>query len=51
MKRNDVLRFIVNHRSLDKFFSQFRWFNNLVIKRAKEIIWDITEPQTDGNKE
>lgn len=39
MKRNDVLRFIINRRSLNKFFSHFKWYNNLVIKRATEIIW------------
>lgn len=38
MKRNDILRFIINHRSLEKFFSHFRWYNDLVIKRAREII-------------
>ena len=45
MKRNDILRFIIKHRSLDRFFSHFKWFNDLVIKRAKEIIWSISDPQ------
>lgn len=40
MKRNDVLRFVINHKSLEKFFSHFRWYNDLVIKRAREIILD-----------
>lgn len=31
MKRNNILRFIINHRSLNKFFSH-------LIKRAREII-------------
>lgn len=43
MKRNDVLRFIISHRSLYKFFSHFRWYNNLVIKRAREIIQNISD--------
>lgn len=38
MKRNDVLRFIIKHRSLEKFFNHFRWYKNLVRKRAREII-------------
>jgi len=51
MKRNDVLRFIINHRSLYKFFSHFSWFNDLVIKRAQEIIWNISESSESGDKE
>ena len=43
MKRNDVLRFIISHRSFYKFFSHFRWHNNLVIKRAREIIQNISD--------
>ena len=43
MKRNDVLRFIIKHRRLHKIFSHFRWFNDLVIKRALEIIWGESE--------
>ena len=42
MKRNDVLRFIIKHRSLEKFFSHFRWYRNLVKKRAQEIIIEST---------
>lgn len=38
MKRNDILRFIIKHRRLDKFFSHFKWYHNLIIKRAREII-------------
>lgn len=38
MKRNAVLRFIVNHKSLNKFFMHFRWYNNLLEKKALEII-------------
>ena len=40
MRRNSILRFIIDHRSLDRFFSHFKWYNNLVIKRAREIIDD-----------
>lgn len=47
MKRNDVLRFIINHKSLYKFFSHFRWFNDFVIKRAKEIIWAESEVRNE----
>lgn len=39
MKRNDVLRFIIKHRGLEKFFSHFRWYKDLVNKRAREIIF------------
>lgn len=38
MKKNDILRFIIRHRKLDKFFEHFKWYNNLVIRRAQEII-------------
>lgn len=38
MKRNDVLRFIIKHRKLDKFFGHFKWYRNLIVKRAREII-------------
>ncbi len=38
MKRNSILKFIIDHKSLDKFFSHFKWYNNLIIKRAREII-------------
>lgn len=41
MKRNSILKFIIDHRSLDKFFSRFKWYNNLIIKRAREIIDDV----------
>lgn len=38
MKRNDILRFIVNHKVTYKFFFRFKWFEKLMIKRAREII-------------
>ena len=44
MKRNDILRFIINHKILYKFFTRFKWFNDLAIKRAREIIWNTNEP-------
>ena len=38
MKRNNILRFIINNKHLYKFFMSFEWFRNLCIKRAREII-------------
>ena len=38
MKRNDILRFIINNKYLDRVFTQFKWFNALIVKRAREII-------------
>ena len=38
MKRNDILRFIISHKNLHKFFISFKWFNALILKRAREII-------------
>ena len=45
MKRNDILRFIINNKYLYKIFTSFKWFNALIIKRAREIIdnWSSEE--------
>ena len=45
MKRNDILRFIINNKYLNKIFSSFKWFNALIMKRAREIIdgWSDVE--------
>lgn len=38
MKRNDVLKFIIDHERLDNFFDHFRWYRNLCRKRGEEVI-------------
>ena len=38
MKKNDILRFIINNKYLYKIFTSFKWFNTLIMKRAREIL-------------
>jgi len=35
---NSILRFIIRHRALDVFFSNFKWYRKLLIKQAHKIL-------------
>ena len=33
-----ILRFIIKHKKLERFFSKFKWFNHLVYEEAQAVI-------------
>ena len=33
-----ALRYVVNHKRLDRFFSRYKWFNHIVYEEAQAVI-------------